>query len=140
MNGLPIPILLTTTTLALGLGIHGSHYFDRTSWKGVIPDRQLLENSPSKTSSFRSGSGFGSLEKTNEKVKGLALDTKKRIEESTQSLKNQTQELESDLISAQYFGFFNGIRSTLLPNVEASADRKRLIEEEIQSRSRKLGF
>lgn len=41
---LPIPLLLSSSTLVLGLGIHGSYYFDRTSWKGVVPGREGFAN------------------------------------------------------------------------------------------------
>ncbi|SNX87224.1 uncharacterized protein MEPE_05934 [Melanopsichium pennsylvanicum] len=33
----PLAASLSVGVLTLGLGVHGSHYFDRTSWKGAIP-------------------------------------------------------------------------------------------------------
>lgn len=33
----PLALSLSTAVLTVGLGIHGSHYFDRTSWRGAIP-------------------------------------------------------------------------------------------------------
>lgn len=33
----PIAVLLSTSVATLGLGVHGSFYFDRTSWKGAVP-------------------------------------------------------------------------------------------------------
>ncbi|KIS69072.1 uncharacterized protein UMAG_10366 [Mycosarcoma maydis] len=33
----PLAFLLSSSVLSIGLGIHGCHYFDRTSWRGDIP-------------------------------------------------------------------------------------------------------
>ena len=33
----PLALSLSAAVLTLGLGIHGSHYFDRTRWRGAIP-------------------------------------------------------------------------------------------------------
>ncbi|SJX63287.1 uncharacterized protein SRS1_14108 [Sporisorium reilianum f. sp. reilianum] len=33
----PLALSLSSAVLAIGLGVHGSHYFDRTSWRGAIP-------------------------------------------------------------------------------------------------------
>ncbi|SPO24585.1 uncharacterized protein UTRI_03854 [Ustilago trichophora] len=33
----PLALSLSAAVLTLGLGVHGSHYFDRTSWRGAIP-------------------------------------------------------------------------------------------------------
>jgi hypothetical protein len=33
----PLAMSLSAAVLALGLGVHGSHYFDQTSWKGAVP-------------------------------------------------------------------------------------------------------
>lgn len=33
----PLALSLSAAVVTLGLGVHGSHYFDRTSWRGAIP-------------------------------------------------------------------------------------------------------
>lgn len=33
----PLALALSTAVATLGLGVHGSYYFDKTSWKGAIP-------------------------------------------------------------------------------------------------------
>ncbi|GAK68446.1 uncharacterized protein PAN0_098d6702 [Moesziomyces antarcticus] len=33
----PLAMSLSVAVLTLGLGVHGSHYFDQTSWKGAVP-------------------------------------------------------------------------------------------------------
>ena len=33
----PLAFSLSAAVLTIGLGVHGSHYFDRTSWRGAIP-------------------------------------------------------------------------------------------------------
>ncbi|SPO23617.1 uncharacterized protein UTRI_03854_B [Ustilago trichophora] len=33
----PLALSLSAAVLTLGLGVHGSHYFDKTSWRGAIP-------------------------------------------------------------------------------------------------------
>lgn len=33
----PWALALSTAVLSLGLGVHGSHYFDKTSWRGAVP-------------------------------------------------------------------------------------------------------
>ncbi|TKY88526.1 hypothetical protein EX895_002514 [Sporisorium graminicola] len=33
----PLALSLSAAVLSVGLGVHGSHYFDRTSWRGAMP-------------------------------------------------------------------------------------------------------
>ncbi|SAM82227.1 uncharacterized protein UBRO_04777 [Ustilago bromivora] len=33
----PLAAALSTAVLTIGLGVHASHYFDRTSWRGAVP-------------------------------------------------------------------------------------------------------
>lgn len=33
----PLALSLSAAVLTVGLGVHGSHYFDKTSWQGAIP-------------------------------------------------------------------------------------------------------
>ncbi|GAC97644.1 hypothetical protein PHSY_005230 [Pseudozyma hubeiensis SY62] len=33
----PLALGLSAAVVSIGLGVHGSHYFDRTSWRGAIP-------------------------------------------------------------------------------------------------------
>lgn len=36
-SGRPLPIALTFSTAVLGAGLHGTYYFDKTSWQGAFP-------------------------------------------------------------------------------------------------------
>lgn len=52
----PLAAALSTAVLTIGLGVHASHYFDRTSWRGAIPtlagEDQDMERTRSKLISF----------------------------------------------------------------------------------------
>lgn len=56
----PMALGLSAAVVSLGLGVHGSHYFDRTSWRGAIPN---LTASDEVTASSEGRSRFVAFDK-----------------------------------------------------------------------------
>ncbi len=74
----PLALSLSTAVLTVGLGIHGSHYFDRTSWRGAMPSLTGLtadaEASPEGRSRLVSFDTVGRTPKRTRQPASLPID------------------------------------------------------------------
>ncbi|EPQ25955.1 uncharacterized protein PFL1_06411 [Pseudozyma flocculosa PF-1] len=57
----PLALALSTSVATLGLGVHGCHYFDQTSWRGAVPglSTELGQQSAAAAAAGAQRGGFG---------------------------------------------------------------------------------
>ncbi|CDU26229.1 uncharacterized protein SPSC_06423 [Sporisorium scitamineum] len=62
----PLALSLSAAALALGLGVHGSHYFDRTSWRGAMPSLSGAEQAEASAKGRSKLPSFDTVGKTDQ--------------------------------------------------------------------------